>query len=192
MALWCACRSQTQPTALPQPHTTIAYTSGPLPPSHLPNPLDPSYLARVPRGLPTFDAQCPAPTPLSQHQLGQSPYLHRPMEPPLPPYSSLATAAPLASLQPHMLTTPHAVLPTAETALTAQAAAAPNFMAGKRLVMGAGYEQQSGSDSSCEDSDPAALVEDALLGELFFHHDHQQVQLKLKSAHISWCSSVDS
>lgn len=107
------------------------------------------------------------------------------MEPLLLPHGLYATmAAPLAPSQLHMQTAPHAVLPTAETALTAQAAAAPNFMAGKRLVSGAGHEQQGGSDSSSEDSDPAALVEDALLGELFFHHDHQQVQLK--SAHDSY------
>ena len=35
----------------------------------------------------------------------------------------------------------------------------------------AGGDQQSHDDRSSEDSDPAALVEDALLGELFFHQD---------------------
>ena len=102
-----------------------------------------------------------------------------------------ATAMPLPYLsQPQPGGLPAwAALPSLATGEAAGHMAAPHLVSGDALSAAhvpyaggsLGWDAEHGrtwhDDSGSEDSDPAALVEDALLGELFFHNDSSNLQV---------------
>ena len=65
------------------------------------------------------------------------------------------------------------------SAQTAPAKEATDVASVAQTMAGVGLVDQGSDDASSEDSDPAALVEDALLGELFFQQLEAQQQVRL-------------